>query len=76
MKTETNHKAPQKGKGALGCVRSLGPVPDLEEHVQPDWWRSIFNSIYLKTDGDVIDDPQVTLKEVEAFSRILKLSPE
>lgn len=76
MKTETNHKAPQKGKGALGCVRSLGPVPNLEEHVQPDWWRSIFNSIYLKTDGDVIDDPQVTSKEVDAFSRILKLSPE
>jgi D-alanine-D-alanine ligase len=76
MKTETNHKAPQKGRGALGCVRSLGPVPNLEEHVQPDWWRSIFNSIYLKTDGDVIDDPQVTFREADAFSKILKLSPE
>ena len=76
MKVETNHKPPQKSKGAPGCARSLGPVPDLEEHVQPDWWRWIFNSIYLKTDGDVIDDAQITAKEVDLFSDILKLSPE
>ena len=76
MKVETNHKPPQKNKGAVGCVRTLGPVPDLEEHVQPDWWRWIFNSIYLKTDGDVIDDAQITAKEVELFSDILKLLPQ
>jgi len=76
MKPETNHKPPQKGKGSLGCVRSFGPVPDLEEHVPPDWWRWIFNSIYLKTDGDVIDDAQITVKEIDLFSNILKLSPQ
>ena len=76
MKPETNHKPPQKGKGALGCVRSLGPVPILEEYVEPDWWRCIFNSIYLKTDGDVIDDAQITVKEIDLFSNILKLSPQ
>ena len=76
MKVETNHKPPQKSKGATGCVRTLGPVPDLEEHVQPDWWRWIFNSIYLKTDGDVIDDTQITTKEVDLFSDILKLLPQ
>ncbi|MFZ0035083.1 MAG: methyltransferase domain-containing protein [Sedimentisphaerales bacterium] len=76
MKVETNHKPLQKSKGITGCVRTLGPVPDLEEHVQPDWWRWIFNSIYLKTDGDVIDDTQITTKEVNLFSDILKLSPQ
>ncbi|MGA1980494.1 MAG: methyltransferase domain-containing protein [Sedimentisphaerales bacterium] len=76
MKVETNHKPPQKNKCPTGCVRTLGPVPDLEEHVQPDWWRWIFNSIYLKTDGDVIDDTQITTKEVDMFSDILKMSPE
>jgi D-alanine-D-alanine ligase len=76
MKVETNHKPLQKSKGVTGCVRTLGPVPDLEEHVQPDWWRWIFNSIYLKTDGDVIDDTQITTKEADLFSDILKLSPE
>ncbi|MFA5239328.1 MAG: methyltransferase domain-containing protein [Phycisphaerae bacterium] len=75
MKVEPNHKQLQKNKNTTGCVRTLGPVPDLEEHVQPDWWRRIFNSIYLKTDGDVIDDTQITTKEVDLFSNILKLSP-
>jgi len=71
-----NQKPPHKGKGSLGGVRSLGPVPNLEEHVQPNWWKFIFNSLYLKTDGDVVDDPQVTIKEVDAFSKILKLFPD
>ena len=26
----------------------LGPVPNLEEHVSPEWWSAIFNSLYLK----------------------------
>src|SRR4030042_2140089 len=76
MKPETNHKQQQKSKSTLQCVRSLGPVPNLEEYVEPDWWRSIFNSIYLKTDGDVIDDAQITAKEMDMFLNILKLSPE
>ena len=25
--------------------KSFGPVSDLEEHVEPDWWKRIFNSI-------------------------------
>ncbi|MEW5767275.1 MAG: methyltransferase domain-containing protein [bacterium] len=57
-------------------ARPLGPVSNLEEHIQPDWWRQIFNSTYLKTDADVVDDQQITTKEVELFSKILRLSPE
>ncbi|MBT9148218.1 MAG: D-alanine--D-alanine ligase [Syntrophomonadaceae bacterium] len=60
-----------------GCQkRVLGPVVNLEEHVRPDWWRSIFNSIYLKTDADVVDDQSITMSEVNLFLKILRISPE
>ncbi|MBN2312524.1 MAG: methyltransferase domain-containing protein, partial [Sedimentisphaerales bacterium] len=54
----------------------LGPVPNLEEHVNPEWWRQIFNATYLKTDGDVVDDPQLTAKELDVFCGILNMSPD
>jgi len=54
----------------------LGPVQDFEQHVSPDWWRKIFNSLYLKTDGDVVEDGEITRQEVNLFSEILNLSPE
>ncbi len=57
-------------------VRCLGPVRTLEDYVRPDWWRRIFNSLYLKTDGDVVDDPEATRREVSLFVDILKLSQE
>jgi D-alanine-D-alanine ligase len=77
IKTElTNTKSHEHSKTTLTSLKSLGPVPDLEEHVQPDWWRYIFNSIYLKTDGDVIDDAQITAKEMDIFTEVLKLSAQ
>jgi D-alanine-D-alanine ligase len=32
--------------------------------------------MYLKTDGDVVDDQDITRQEVDLFSEILRLSPE
>ncbi|MFA4953292.1 MAG: methyltransferase domain-containing protein [Candidatus Pacearchaeota archaeon] len=57
-------------------IRTVGPVINLEEHVKPDWWKKIFNSVYLKTDGDVVDDKSITKKEIDAFSNVLGLSKE
>ncbi|MBM3327060.1 MAG: methyltransferase domain-containing protein [Calditrichaeota bacterium] len=54
----------------------LGPVPNLEEYVRPDWWRGIFNSLYLKTDADVVDDAAITRTEVDLFTDILRLTVE
>ena len=77
VKSESsNTKSHELAKLLPSGPKSLGPVPDLEEHVQPDWWRYIFNSIYLKTDGDVIDDAHITVREIDVFSDILKLSPQ
>jgi D-alanine-D-alanine ligase len=56
--------------------RSIGPVRNLEMHVKPDWWRGIFNHLYLKTDGDVVGDQQITEREIDRITAILALSPE
>lgn len=70
-----NHK---KNNGVLtkklGKPKVLGPVSDLELFVQKDWWRLIFNSLYLKTDADVIDDNEITKKEIDIFVKLLNVS--
>jgi D-alanine-D-alanine ligase len=63
----------RKKKNTNGPYKALGPVNNLEDHIQPDWWRRIFNSMYLKTDADVVDDKEITSKEVDLFSEILQL---
>jgi len=67
-------KPPQQEEKNAQQTKILGPVLNLEEHVRPDWWRNIFNVLYLKTDADVVDDQNITRKEVDLFSGILKLS--
>ncbi|MFX1313222.1 MAG: methyltransferase domain-containing protein, partial [Promethearchaeota archaeon] len=54
----------------------LGPLSNLEEYVRKDWWKKIFNSYYLKTDGDVVEDKNITSHEVNTFSNILGFKPE
>ncbi len=75
-KKSSKGKSPQKGRGNFGKKKTLGPVPNLEAYVASDWWWRIFDSIYLKTDSDVVDDQNMTRSEVDLFSDILKLSPE
>jgi D-alanine-D-alanine ligase len=72
---ETSREKNGNGK-KFGQLRCLGPVPNLEEHVHPDWWKNIFNSFYLKTDADVVDDCNMTRQEIDMFVKILNLSPE
>ena len=57
-------------------IRCLGPVSDLEEYVRRDWWNHLFNSYYLKTDGDVVNDNNITSQEIDIFSEVLKLQPD
>jgi D-alanine-D-alanine ligase len=45
--------------------RTIGPVSDLEKHLPTEWWRTLFNSIYLKTDGDVVENSANTISEID-----------
>ena len=74
--TNNKRNSEKKQKSYNSCPRSFGPVPNPEEYVEPDWWCRIFNSIYLKTDADVVDDRSITAKEIDLFSRILNIKPE
>jgi len=69
-------KAPKTEKPENKINKVLGPVINLEDHVHPDWWRMIFNNLYLKTDADVIDDKNITKKEIDLFIKALNLSAE
>ena len=71
-----NNKPQQSIKNGKKQRKILGPISNLEEYIRPDWWRHIFNSLYLKTDADVVDDPNITCQEVDLFTGILNLSPE
>ena len=50
-------------------LRTLGPVSDLERHLPSEWWRTLFNSLYLETDGDVIENDRNTEQEVDLLIR-------
>jgi len=54
-------------------ARTLGPVSDLERHLPSDWWRTLFNSVYLKTDGDVVENRDNTVRDVDLLIRAVKL---
>jgi D-alanine-D-alanine ligase len=43
----------------------LGPVADLEQHLPPEWWRKLFNALYVKTDGDVVENVENTRRDVD-----------
>src|SRR6516165_9990860 len=54
-------------------ARTLGPVSDLERHLPSDWWRTLFNSLYLETDGDVIENDRNTADEIDLLIRSVGL---
>lgn len=57
-------------------TRTLGPVPDLERHLPSEWWRTLFNAVYLKTDGDVVENGASTSSDVDLLVEAARLKPE
>ncbi|MCB0060752.1 MAG: methyltransferase domain-containing protein, partial [Caldilineaceae bacterium] len=57
-------------------TKFLGPVEDLESYVKADWWRQIFNANYLRTDGDVVEDPNITRNEIDLFLSVVEPDKE
>ncbi len=60
-----HNKSGLKKRHFDGAPRTLGPVSDLERHLPPEWWSTLFNAIYLQTDGDVVEDQLITQQEVD-----------
>jgi len=72
MKNNGN-QAGKSRKNGHSLTPKFGPVDNLESYLQPDWWRRIFNSMYLKTDADVVEDIQITNREIDLFTEFLGL---
>ena len=53
----------------------LGPVSDLEQHLPQEWWRKLFNALYVKTDGDVVENSENTRREVEFIISAAAIQP-
>ncbi|KUK98917.1 MAG: Methyltransferase type 11 [Methanomicrobiales archaeon 53_19] len=73
---QTDEPPDSRTKGKHRDRRTIGPVPNLEEYVKPDWWRGIFNRLYLKTDGDVVDDQHITESEIDRIVQVLNLQSD
>jgi D-alanine-D-alanine ligase len=69
----TNSDCDATERGRQIGARTLGPVSDLERHLPSDWWRTLFNSLYLETDGDVIENDRNTAEEVDLLIRTVGL---
>ena len=48
-----------------------GPLTDIEAEVSPLWWNEIFDELYLKTDGDVVENAELTRREIDLFLELL-----
>ncbi|MCB9228499.1 MAG: methyltransferase domain-containing protein [Deltaproteobacteria bacterium] len=61
--------------GGVLKQRTIGPVANLEQHLPIEWWRNIFNSLYLKTDGDVVENETNTATEIDLVVKLCELEP-
>jgi D-alanine-D-alanine ligase len=71
MATASKAKRPRRTP-ARSC---LGPVADLESHLPAEWWRKLFNALYVKTDGDVVENAENTRREVDFIVTAAAIQP-
>ncbi len=74
--TQPVRRKPAKTKKTPRKTEILGPVDDLQSYVKAEWWRDVFNANYLRTDGDVVNDPEITENEITAFIKVLEPQPD
>ena len=43
--------------------------------VEPDWWQTLFDEVYLVTDARSVCDDDLTRREVDLFCRLASLQP-
>lgn len=44
--------------------------------VNPDWWKTLFDEVYLVTDARTVDNNETTRHEIDVYSRLLPMAPE
>ena len=44
--------------------------------VDPDWWKTLFDDIYLLTDARTVRDETLTRREVDVFCNLVPMGPE
>jgi D-alanine-D-alanine ligase len=44
--------------------------------VEPDWWKTIFDEVYLLTDARSVCNSEVTCREVDLICQLLPIRPE
>lgn len=72
MAIASKQKRPRRTPNARS---SLGPVADLESHLPAEWWRKLFNALYVKTDGDVVENHENTRREVDFIVSAAAIQP-
>lgn len=73
-KSSTNNSA-EATLPKLPKVTCHGPVADLGSMVPALWWKGVFSDeLYLKTDGDVVEDEDITREEISLLSNITEVS--
>ncbi len=45
-------------------------------NVDPDWWQTLFDEVYLITDARTVGDAAVTRREIDLFCQLLPLQPD
>jgi SAM-dependent methyltransferase len=53
--------------------RTVGPVANLERYLPPDWWQTLFNSTYLQTDGDIVENAANAARDIDRVLDTLAL---
>lgn len=45
-------------------------------NVDPDWWKNLFDKVYLLTDARSVCDDEITRREVDLICQILPIEPD
>lgn len=61
----TFHKDPTMSVNSNEICHGRVKEGDFERMVPAQWWKTVFaDGLYLKTDGDVVEDPEITREEI------------
>ena len=75
-KSPSSAPRPAPAGAPVSAARTYGPLADLERHLPNDWWRTLFDALYLKTDGDVVENQENTRSDIDMLIACAGLVPD